>query len=47
MHATSSSAVTRRSVHRARAWKIAAAVITVLASLAIAAPAFAWPIMGC
>jgi hypothetical protein len=47
MQAQSSSTRTRRSVRRARAWQIAAAVVTVLATLAIAAPAMAWPIMGC
>ena len=32
---------------RTRQWQILAAVITILCSLAIAAPAFAWPTMGC
>lgn len=32
---------------RTRQWQILAAVITVLCSLAVAAPAFAWPICGC
>jgi hypothetical protein len=28
-------------------WQVAAAIVTVLATLAIAAPAMAWPICGC
>ena len=44
-HVSSSEAAV--ATCRTRQWQILAALVTVLCSLAMAAPAFAWPVCGC